>query len=565
MPDLPRSNIHQPADSNDAPGYPGVNNDEAENPSYTEALIIGAGFSGLRMLHELRTRDIPARILEAGAGIGGAWFWNNYPGCRTDVESWVYCMNFSEELCQEWTWKERYATQAEVREYLNFVADRFDMRRSITLNARVTEAHFDEEKKIWNVKTGTGDALSCRFLIFATGTLSAPRRIPFSGFETFQGEWYQTSSWPEERPSLKGKRVAIIGTGSSGVQVTPLVAHVAKSVHVFQRTPNHILPSRLGNMTPEHVSEIKSDYNKVWARAQEHAMGFDLPPAGRTFTGLAADPVAIRRALDAAYERGGFGAPLQVFDDLFTNKDANRAICDYLREKIYALVKDPETAARLTPDHAIFAKRPVVGHGYLEAFNKPHVHLVDVREDPIGEIVSTGIRTKSGRQYDVDVIIYALGFDALSGALTGIDIRGRGGRTIQDQWSETIDTYQGLSVEGFPNMFTVLGPKTSLANFPLVAAKTAAEIGKMMSFVREHEHSTIEPLREAQDRWGRFCDMIFNCTVLAADAARVNSWTVGANIPGKPTGTLWFVGGFPGYVAQLSQESEQGYPSYVFG
>ncbi|KAL2828850.1 hypothetical protein BJY01DRAFT_261453 [Aspergillus pseudoustus] len=528
-----------------------------------EALVIGAGFSGLRMLLELRERGVPAQILEAGVGIGGAWYWNNYPGCRTDVESSVYCMDFSEELYQEWTWKEQYATQPEVREYLNYVADRFDLRRSISFNSKVTAAYFDNEQNIWHVRTSRGDSLSCRFLVFGTGFVSAAKKIPFPGFDTFQGEWYQTSSWPEEKQSLQGKRVAVIGTGSSGVQVTPLVSHAAKSVHVFQRTPNYILRSRYETISQERATGLKADYSGIWARARENLMGFDQPSAGRTFSELNGDAVSIKRVLDAAYETGGFGFLLQVFDDVFTNKEANETMCEYLREKTFALVKDPETAARLNPDYPLFTKRPVIGHGYLESFNKPHVHLVDVHADPINAIVPTGIRTASGKQFDVDVIIYALGFDAHTGAITGIDLRGREGRTIQSAWSKSIDTYQGLTLEGFPNMFMLSGPKTVLANFPLLASTTAIEIGKMITFVRDHGHKAIEPLPEAQERWSGLCDMIFNGTVMAPHSARVNSWEVGANIPGKPTGSLWFLGGLPAYTAQVAEESIAGYPNYV--
>ncbi|KAL3474759.1 hypothetical protein BJX99DRAFT_247967 [Aspergillus californicus] len=547
-------------------GFSGSNN---SNPSRfgdfldVEAIVVGAGFSGLRMLIELRNRGISAKVLEAGAGIGGAWFWNNYPGCRTDCESWVYCMNFSKDLCQEWTWKERYPPQAEVRAYLNFVADRFDMRKDILLNTQITAAHFDDERQIWKVNSAKGNTFTCRFLIFGTGLLSAAKRVPFPGFETFEGEWYQTSSWPEKEVSLKGKRVAVIGTGSTGVQIVPIASHVAKSVHVFQRTPNYILPARYENISKEHASEIKDSYDQIWARAGEQTMGLDMPPAGRVLGDLKGDSVAIKRVLDAGYEMGGFGYLFQVFDDLFITKEANDTMCEYLREKTRAIVKDPKTAALLNPDYALFTKRPSLGHNYLESFNRPCVHLVDVRSDPIEEITPSGIRTASN-QYEVDVIIYAIGFDAVSGPLTGIDIQGRNGRTIQTEWSKSIDTYQGLTVEGFPNMFMLSGPKSTFANFPMLVASTAPEIGKMISFVRKHKHKSIEPSKEAQDSWHELCNMIFHHTVLAADATRTNSWAVGANIPGKPIGTLYYFGGLPGYVAEIAKESAAGFPNYRF-
>ncbi|KAL4934787.1 hypothetical protein BDV06DRAFT_235158 [Aspergillus oleicola] len=531
----------------------------------TEAIIIGAGFSGLRMLIELRNRGISAKVLEAGAGIGGTWFWNNYPGCRTDCESWVYCMDFSKELCQEWSWEERYPLQAEVKAYLNFVADRFNLRKNISLNSRVTAAHFDDESQTWQVKTATGARLTSRFVVFGTGLLSAAKHIPFPGFRSFKGEWYQTSSWPEDQVSLKGKRVAVIGTGSTGVQIVPLLSHVAKSVHVFQRTPNYILPARYENISQEHASDIKDSYDQIWVRARKQLMGLDMPLAGRVLADLKSDSIAINRVLDAAYEMGGFGYLFQVFDDLFTNKQANDIMCEYLREKTRAIVHDPMTAALLNPDYPLFTKRPAIGHNYLESFNKTHVHLIDVHSDPIQGITPTGIHTEQDNHYEVDVIIYALGFDAVSGPLTGIDIRGREGRTIQSEWKKSINTYQGLTVEGFPNMFMTSGPKSTFANFPVLLSFTAPEIGKMISFVRDHGHKSIEPSGEAQGNWGELCNMIFQSTVLAADATRTNSWSVGANIPAKPAGTLYFFGGLPGYTAEIMKESAAGFPNYVFG
>ncbi|KAJ0415286.1 Baeyer-Villiger monooxygenase [Aspergillus carlsbadensis] len=533
----------------------------------TEAIVVGAGFSGLRMLLELRKRGIAAKVLEAGSGVGGTWFWNTYPGCRTDCESWVYCMNFSDELCQEWTWKERYAPQSDVRAYLNYVADRFNLRKDITLDTRVTAASFDESRAIWKVQcAGPGDSrasLTCRFLVFATGLLSTAKQIPFAGFDTFEGEWYQTSSWPREAVSCQGKRVAVVGTGSTGVQLIPVVAHVAKSVHVFQRTPNYILPARYENLSQEHITSIKDSYNSIWDRARAQTMGLDMPPAGRVLADVEGDPTAIRRVLDSAYEMGGFGYLFQVFDDLFTNKEANEIMCDYLREKTNAIVKDPKTAALLNPDYPLFTKRPAIGHRYLEAFNKPNVHLVDVCADPIEAVTPSGIRTAK-QDYEVDIIIYAIGFDAVTGALTDIDIQGRHGRSLRNEWSKTIDTYQGLTVEGFPNMFMLSGPKSTFANFPMLLASTALEIGKMISFVSHNRVRTIEPSKDAQDRWHDLCEMIFQGTVLAADATRTNSWAVGANIPGKPTGTLYFFGGLPAYVGNIQEESAAGFPSYRF-
>jgi cyclohexanone monooxygenase len=472
-------------------------------------------------------------------------------------------MNFSEELCQEWTWKERYPTQSEVRAYLNHVADRFDMRKDITLNTQVVAARFDEERGVWHVESSDGNAYTSRFLVFGTGLLSAAKEIPFPGFETFKGAWYQTSSWPDCPVSLEGKRVAVIGTGSTGVQITPVVSHVARSLHVFSADAKLHLTSEVREPIARANTQYKSNYNAIWARARELTMGLDMGPAGRVLDDLRGDTVAINRILDAGYETGGFSYLFQIFDDLFTNKEANQIMCEYLREKTRAIVKDPQTAALLNPDYTLFTKRPAIGHHYLESFNKPDVHLVDLRADPIEAITPTGIRTAS-QDYPFDVIVYALGFDAVSGPLTSSDIRGKNGRKLKSEWEENIDTYQGLTIEGFPNMFMVSGPKSTFANFPMLIASTGPAIADMISTVHSNKNKLIEPTKEAQDHWHALCDEIFQSTVLAADAVRTNSWAVGVNIPGKPKGPLYFFGGIPAYAAHIAKEAKAGYPNYRF-
>ncbi|KAM0817835.1 putative Cyclohexanone monooxygenase [Seiridium cardinale] len=541
----------------------GESTDATERANHYEAIVIGAGFSGLRMLWVLRQLNLSARVFEAGDGVGGAWHWNNYPGCKTDCESWVYCLNFSPELCQEWTWKERYPSQAEMRSYLNHVADRFDMRKDISLNTHITEARFDDDKNIWRVKSAQGDTYTSDFVVLGTGLLSSAKKIPFPGFKTFQGESYQTSSWPHEPVSLKDKRVGVIGTGSTGVQIVPIAAHVAKSVHVFQRTPNYVLPSRSEPISAEQSESIKANYDEIWARAEKQLMGLDMPPAGRVLADVKDDPVAVRRVLDAAYEQGGFGFLFQVFDDLFVNAEANETMCEYLREKTRALVKDPKTAQLLNPKYPLFTKRPPNGAKYLESFNKPNVHLVDLSTNGIKEIVPGGIRTETD-EYELDVIIYALGFDAVSGPVTGIDIHGRQGRSLREEWNKSIETFQGLTIAGYPNLFMTSGPKSTFSNFPMLISTTTVEIGKVISATREKQCKTAEPTAEAQTGWTALCDDLFDHTVLSKYADETRSWTVGANIPGKPRGTLYFFGGLPGYSAQCQKESAAGFPSYVF-
>ncbi|OAG42657.1 hypothetical protein AYO21_03242 [Fonsecaea monophora] len=532
------------------------------NPDF-EAAIIGAGFSGLRMLYELRRIGVSAKIFETGSEVGGTWYWNNYPGCRTDCESWVYALNCSKELCQEWTWSERYPRQPEVKQYLNFVADRFDMRKDILFNSQIKSAHFDEDKNVWKLETSKGEKYSSVFLILGTGLLSSAKKIPFPGYESFKGDWYQTSSWPKDKEvSFKDKRVAVVGTGATGVQIVPVAAHVAKSVHVFQRTPNYILPARNYTVTKEHATEIKQNYDDIWACARGQVFGLDIPPTGRLYADVKDDPETVQKAFDAGWEAGGFNFVFETFDDLFTSEECNKAACDFLRNKTRAIVKDPKTAEKLNPDYALFSKRPPLGHRYLESFNRPNVHLVDIKESPIQEITPKGIRTSTD-EYEFDIIVYAIGFDAVTGPITSMDIRGRNGRAIANEWSTKIDTMLGIGIEGFPNLFMMSGPKGTFSNFPMIIDTTGTEIGKMINYLRETGQQTIEPTKAAQDNWNELCEQLYGATVMSKTAEKVGSWFTGANIPGKPTGTLYYFGGLQNYIAECQKESSAGFPGFV--
>ena len=424
-----------------------------------DAVIVGAGFAGLYVLHKLRDEmGLSARVLEAGDGIGGTWYWNRYPGARSDSSSWIYCYSFDEELRQEWQWSERYPQQQEMLSYLEHVADKFDLNRDIQLGSRVTEATFDEETERWEVRTDTGDVVSARFLIAALGALSAANVPDIPGMENFEGEWYHTAEWPHEGVDFTGKTVAVIGTGATGIQVATEIAEQADHLTVFQRTPNYALP--LGNhpLDAEFRRWYKENYEEIWEWVRHNFSGHDYDFIGKTL--LEATPEERERAFQERYDRGGFGLWIGNYDDILDNREANDPVSEWVREKIRERVDDPVTAERLTPrDHAFGTKRVPLENGYYEIFNRDNVELVDVQKAPIEEITPTGVRTKDG-EYEFDVLVFATGFDAMTGPYNKIDIRGRAGQLLRDKWAEGPRTYLGLISAGYPNLFAITGPQS---------------------------------------------------------------------------------------------------------
>ncbi len=422
-----------------------------------DVVIVGAGFAGLYMLHRLRELGFSAQVYEAGGGVGGTWYWNRYPGARCDVESLEYSYSFSEELRREWQWTERYAAQPEILRYLNHVADRFDLRRDIQFDTKVTSATFDESENHWTIETDRGSRVSAKFCVMATGCLSAAKVPEYKGLNTFQGKWYHTGRWPHEGVDFNGQRVAVIGTGSSGIQSIPVIARQASHLYVFQRTPNFSLPAQNGPLPAEVIEDWSENGPKYRELAKTTPFGFLVQAGGSNQSALEVPPEARERLYEDGWRTGGFGM-LVAFNDIVVNRESNDTAAEFVRNKIRGIVRDPAVAEKLAPnDHPIATKRPCVDTGYFETYNRDNVTLIDTRATPIQEITATGPRTMD-RQFAVDSIVFATGFDAMTGALNNIQIRGRDGKCLKDKWSEGPRTYLGLMVAGFPNLFTITGP-----------------------------------------------------------------------------------------------------------
>ena len=432
-------------------------NHPAQDAQRFDAIVVGAGVGGLYALYRLRQLGLSVRVFEAADGVGGTWYWNRYPGCRCDVESMEYSYSFSEDLQQQWHWPERYGTQPELLRYVNHVADRFDLRRDIRFETRVRSAAFDPAANRWTITTDTGERASATYCVMATGNLSTPRVPKFKGLERFRGKWYHTGLWPQEGVDFTGLRVAVIGTGSSGVQSIPLIAGQAKHLHVFQRTANFSLPARNGPLDPEKERHHKAQYGERRRAAYDTPFGIaGYPPP--TKSALAATPAERERVYEAKWQEGGSISFLYAYTDLLTSRAANDTAAEFVRNKIRAIVRDPEVAAVLCPrDHPIGTKRLCLDTNYYETYNRDNVTLVDVNETPIVRIVENGVETTAG-VVEVDAIVYAIGFDAMTGAMLDIDIRGRGGLPLRDVWADGPRTYLGLAVAGFPNLFTITGP-----------------------------------------------------------------------------------------------------------
>jgi cation diffusion facilitator CzcD-associated flavoprotein CzcO len=525
-----------------------------------DAIVIGAGFGGLRALHDARKMGLSTICLDAGEDVGGVWYWNRYPGARTDSEAWYYCYSFSEEILAEWDWSQRYPTQAEMSRYFAFVVDRLDLRKDIRFRTRLTAASWDEDAGVWRTRTDDGQERTCRYLISAAGALSTPYLPDFPGLDSFEGDWYLSGFWPTSPVDLTGKRVAVVGTGASGVQIVPVVAQVAAQVTVFQRTPNFVIPARNRPIDEEERAAIKADYANIWDRARQHFYAMDLPIS--QFSAADYSPEEQQRELERAWEIGGFRFLFDTFNDLWLDGPANEIASEFVRNKIRAIVADPETAEKLCPKYPLAAKRPPCGHGYYEAYNRDNVALVDVGENPITEILPNGLRTGSER-YEVDVIIFATGFDAITGPAEGVDIRGRGNQLLSDAWKPHPKTYIGLAVEGFPNFFTVAGPLGPFANGPTMVEQQVEFVTAAIDHMRRNGLVSMNPNADAVDEWVQHTSDVIEGTILA-NAAAANSWFLGANIPGKPRGILAYFGGAGNYFDRVDAEVTGGFPGFTF-
>ncbi|WP_309646388.1 NAD(P)/FAD-dependent oxidoreductase [Phenylobacterium sp.] len=529
------------------------------SPTAIDAVIVGAGFSGLYMLHRLRAQGLSVRVFEAGTGVGGTWYWNRYPGARVDIESMEYSYSFSPELEAEWEWSERYATQPELLAYLNHVAERFDLTRDIAFETRVTSATFDETANRWTVITDGGEQVSARYCIMATGCLSVANSPDFPGLESFQGKTYQTAHWPHDGVDFTGQRVGVIGTGSSAIQSIPHIAEQAAHLHVFQRTPNFSVPAHNGPLDPALVEDWKA--NRAQYRQEGRETGFGIRAVEATEDLALETPAEERtRIYEERWARGGFSL-IGAFADIIVDPAANATAAQFVGGKIREIVKDPAVAETLFPtSYPIATKRLCVDTGYYATFNRDNVTLVDVAKAPIQAITPTGLRT-SAAEYEFDAIVFAIGFDAMTGALNNIDIRGRGGVALKDRWAEGPRTYLGLMVAGFPNLFTVTGPGSPsvLCNMAVAIEQHVGWIADCIEYLGGRQVAAIEATDAAQDAWVAHVNEVADTTLYP----QANSWYLGANVPGKPRVFMPYIGGFPVYREKCEQVAADDYEGFV--
>lgn len=525
----------------------------------TDVVIVGAGFSGLYAHYRLRSLGLSLTGFEAGPDVGGVWFWNRYPGARCDVESLDYCYSFSPELLDEWRWSERYATQPEILSYIEHVAGRFNLRRDIAFDTRVVAAQFDEQENRWIVETNRGHRVSARFVIAASGCLSAPKAPEFAGLEDFAGQWVTTSRWPCEPVELAGKRVAVIGTGSSGIQSIPLIAQEAAQVTVFQRTPNFTLPARNAPIDPDYEAKVRADYPAHCARNKGAKGGTQ----SRIATGLSIHEVSDAErgeAFERAWTFGGAGMQV-LFRDILAELPANQVAADFIAAKIGEIVSDPKAAELLTPrDYPFAAKRLCLDTDYFATFNRDNVELVDISEQPIDRITAGGIRI-GDREYPADLIVFATGFDAMTGSLMAMNIVGRDGLTLREHWRDGPTTYLGLMMAGFPNLFTVNGPGSPsvLVNMMVAIEHHIDWIAECMGHMQEEGVATVEPDRQSETEWSDEVQAVGAKTLYPL----ARSWYMGDNVPGKPRRILAYAGGFDRYAARCAEVAGDGYRGFI--
>ena len=530
-----------------------------------DVVVVGAGMSGLYACKVLRDKGLRVIVLEKGSGVGGTWFWNRYPGARCDIPSLEYSFGFDPELEQEWQWTEHFASQPEIERYLNHIADRYDLRRDIRLGTGVTAVTFDEATDTWLVDTEHGERLRSRFCVMATGGLSAPHRPNWPGIDTFAGTIVQTSLWPEEGVELEGKRIGIVGTGSSGVQAIPELAKVASHLTVFQRTATFTWPSQNKPLTEEEQASIKARYRKL--REEQYAsFSGTAGTTGAVILTFATDDRKIKESTpeqrQAALDELGVSA-CRIWSDTAKDLDANEMAVELFREAVRRVVHDPELADSLSPKgYPLGCKRPVLDAGYFETFNQPHVSLVDLRKDPIVEVTPEGVRTEKGF-VELDVLVLATGFDAMTGALTRIDVRGRNGRLLREDWVDGPRTYLGVGVAGYPNMFIMVGPGSPgvLTTYPPQIELQMGWIADFVEYCTEHGLTCVEADVEAQDAWVDHVNEVAVGTMFTA--ASCNSWYNGSNIEGKPRVFLPYVGGLPAYIQRCNDAAAKGYEGFT--
>jgi cyclohexanone monooxygenase len=524
-----------------------------------DVVVVGAGFAGMYMLHRLRGLGLSARVYEQGGDVGGTWYWNRYPGARCDVESMQYSYSFSEELQQEWNWSERYAPQPEILKYANHVADRFNLRSDIQLNTRVDRAVFDENSNIWSVTTSDGKTVTAKHVVLATGCLSNAKMPEIKGLADFKGKVYHTGHWPHEPVDFTGQRVGVIGTGSSAIQSVPVIAEQASHLTVFQRTANFSIPARNAALTPEERESFRSNYPEIRRLAREemrNGIVQELPDRGALDDG----DNERRAKFETRWTRGGLTF-MGVYNNLALDKAANDTAADFVREKIAEIVKDPETARLLQPNnHPIGSKRICIDSDYFATFNRPNVTLVDIKSNPIEEITANAVRT-GGRDYEVDALVLATGFDAMTGSVARIEIRGRNGQTLNQKWAEGPKTYLGLMSAGFPNLFIITGPGSPsvLSNMIVSIEQHVDWIADCLGYMRDHDLAAMEAKKDAEDNWVDHVNEVAHGTLYP----QANSWYMGANVPGKPRIFMPYIGGVGAYRQICNGVAAKGYEGFA--
>jgi cyclohexanone monooxygenase len=529
------------------------------NAETYDVVVVGAGFAGMYMLHRLRGLGLSVRVYEQGGDVGGTWYWNRYPGARCDVESMQYSYSFSDELQQQWDWSERYAPQPEILKYANHVADRFKLRSDIVLNTRVDRAIFDESAGSWSVTTSDGNAVTAKYVVLATGCLSNARMPDIRGLADFKGKVYHTGHWPHEPVDFTGQRVGVIGTGSSAIQSVPVIAEQASHLTVFQRTANFSIPARNAALTPEERDSFRSNYPEIRRIAREemkNGIVQEVPDRGALDDG----DNERRAKYEARWTRGGLTF-MSVYNNLALDKAANDTAANFVREKIAEIVKDPQTAKLLQPNnHPIGSKRICIDSDYFATFNRPNVTLVDIRSNPIEEILPNAVRT-GGKDYEVDALVLATGFDAMTGSVAKIEIRGRDGQTLNQKWAEGPKTYLGLMSAGFPNLFIITGPGSPsvLSNMIVSIEQHVDWITDCLVYMRGRGLDTMEATPHAEDNWVDHVNEVAHGTLYP----QANSWYMGANIPGKPQIFMPYIGGVGVYRQICNNVAAKGYKGFA--
>ncbi len=521
-----------------------------------DAVVVGAGFAGMYMLHRLKRQGLQVRVFEAGSGVGGTWFWNRYPGARCDIPSMEYSYQFSDELQQDWTWTERYATQPEILRYANHVVERFGLRDDIQFDTRVTAASFDEGSRRWTVRTDRGEPVTARYVIMATGCLSVPNVPNIKGLSLESENVYHTGRWPREGVDFTGKRVGVIGTGSSAIQSIPLIARQAERVTVFQRTPNYSVPAHNAPLDPAYVADIKSRYREYRAENWQRGFGADFRDSDRSALEVSEE---VRRAeYEDRWARGGL-AFLAAFNDLPFDDAANATAQEFIRGKIRELVDDPELADKLTPTTPVGCKRLCVDTDYYQTFNEPHVQLVDLKEEPITEVTGTSIRT-AREAYPVDCIVLATGFDAMTGAVLNIDIRGAGGLSLEEKWRNGPRAYLGLATAGFPNLFLITGPGSPsvLSNMLPSIEQHVDWISDCIEYLQANQYAAIEAETESEDAWVAHVNEVADLSIYP----KCNSWYLGSNVEGKKRVFMPYLG-VPPYVEKCREVVANDYEGFA--